>query len=245
MTRALPPGLSRRLRRGASVAAAGVAVLTLAGCSDDDGSVAEGASPEEVLTLAKETLDETTGVQITLEADDLSSDVAAGIRKATGVGVHPPAFEGEFDLSVNGIPATAEVIAVGGTVYARNSLLIPDWTAIDPGQYGAPDPGELMSDDAGFSTLLTDTTEVEERGEVRGGEANDEIYTQYTGTVPGETVANIVPSASGDFAASYTISEDGELREAQLTGVFYKNDGEMTYTIRFSEYGTEQDITAP
>ncbi|WP_244927677.1 LppX_LprAFG lipoprotein [Nocardioides sp. W7] len=230
-----------------TLAAAGAALLALSltACSDDEpASGGDDSSPTEVLTLAKTTLDETSGVAITLEADSLSSSVT-GIRKATGVGVHPPAFEGSFDLSVSGIPATAEVIAVDGKVYAKNSLLLPQWTVIDPAQYGAPDPNQLMGTDAGFSTLLTETTGAERGDQVRGGEDNKEVFTSYTGTVPGDVVANIVPSASGDFEASYTISEDGELREAVLTGVFYEGDGEMTYTMTFSDYGTEQDITAP
>lgn len=230
-----------------TLAATGAALLalSLAACSDDEPAAGgDDSTPTEVLELAKTTLDETSGVEITLEADNLSSSVT-GIRKATGVGVHPPAFEGSFDLSVSGIPATAEVIAVDGKVYAKNSLLLPQWTIIDPAQYGAPDPNTLMGSDAGFSTLLSETTDVERGDQVRGGQDNKEILTSYTGTVPGEVVANIVPEASGDFDASYTISDDGELREAVLTGVFYEGDGEMTYTMTFSDYGTEQDITAP
>jgi lipoprotein LprG len=41
------------------------------------------------------------------------------------------------------------------------------------------------------------------------------------------------------------VSDDGELREAELTGVFYKNSDPMTYTVTFDDYGTEKDITAP
>lgn len=225
--------------------AAVLLLLPLAGCSDDESSPAGGdASPEEVMELAKTTLDETSGVSITLEADNLSSSVT-GIRKATGVGVPPSSFEGSFDLSVSGIPATAEVIAVDGTVYARNSLLIPDWTAIDPGEYGAPDPGALMGPEGGFSSLLTETTDVEQGDQVRGGENNAEVLTSYSGTVPGKVVANIVPSAAGDFDATYSITEDGQLREARLTGVFYEDDDPMTYTMSFDDYGTAKDITAP
>jgi len=239
--------VNRAVTRSLAVTTTALLALALAGCGGDDDEAAPGGSdstPAEALELAKTTLDETTGVQITLEADELSSSVT-GIRRATGVGVHPPAFEGSFDLSVSGIPATADVIAVDGTVYAKNSLLLPQWTAIDPADYGAPDPNLLMGEDAGFSSLLTATTDAEQGDQVRGGEGNREVFTSYTGTVPGDVVANIVPSASGDFDASYTISEDGELREAVLTGVFYEGDGEMTYTMTFSDYGTEQDITAP
>ena len=44
---------------------------------------------------------------------------------------------------------------------------------------------------------------------------------------------------------SYTITDDGELREVELTGVFYEDSESMTYTVTFDDYGTEKDITAP
>ncbi|UUZ58907.1 hypothetical protein [Nocardioides sp. B-3] len=33
--------------------------------------------------------------------------------------------------------------------------------------------------------------------------------------------------------------------KAVLTGVFYKNSDEMTYTVDFADYGTSKDIVAP
>ena len=118
------------------------------------------------------------------------------------------------------------MIAVDGTTYAKNSLLLPDWTPIDPADYGAPDPATLMEPDGGFSGLISAITDVEEGDTVRGGEDNREIFTEYTGTIPSEAVEALIPTASGDFDAVLTISEDGELRRAELTGVFY--DGRRT-----------------
>ena len=155
-----------------------VAALALAGagCSDDEkkpsGGGDDGPTPEEVLALAKTTLDETSGVNISLSTEEVPSGVT-GIKSATGVGAHPAAFEGEFELSVNGLPATAEVIAVDGTTYAKNSLLLPDWTEIDPADYGAPDPATLMEPDGGFSGLIAAITGAEEGDSVRGGEDNE------------------------------------------------------------------------
>ena len=235
-------------RRLSALALVAVLAVTGAGCSDDEkkpgGGGDDGATPEEVLELAKTTLDETSGVQISLKTDEVPSGVT-GIKSATGVGAHPAAFEGEFELSVNGLPATAEVIAVDGTTYAKNSLLLPDWTPIDPADYGAPDPATLMAPDGGFSGLISAITDVEEGDSVRGGEDNREIFTEYTGTIPSEAVEALIPTASGDFDAVLTISEDGELRRADLTGVFYDDAGELTYTLTLDDYGTEAEITAP
>lgn len=216
----------------------------LAGCSEDDKPGEDEATPEEVLAEAKTNLDETSGVSISLSTDELPSGVT-GVKSAEGVGVHPSAFEGSFDLSVNGLPATAEVIAVDGKTYARNSLLLPEWTEINPDTYGAPDPAQLMDPDGGFSGLLAATTAIKEGESVRGGEDNKEIFTEYTGQVPGEAVEALIPTAEGDFDVAYTISEDGELREAVIDGAFYGDSGAVTYTLTLDDYGTEKEITAP
>ena len=55
----------------------------------------------------------------------------------------------------------------------------------------------------------------------------------------------IIPGASGDFDATYTVTDEGELREAVLTGEFYAGEDTMTYTVGFDDYGTQKDITAP
>lgn len=222
-------------------------VLTGAGCSDDakaGGGDGDDASPEEVLQLAKTTLDETSAVRISLETDEVPSGVT-GIKSATGVGAHPAAFEGEFELSVNGLPATAEVIAVDGVTYAKNSLLLPDWTSIDPSDYGAPDPAKLMEADDGFSGLIAAIVDAEAGESVRGGDDNREIFTEYTGTIPSSAVEALIPTAEGDFDATLTVSDEGELRRAELTGVFYANADALTYTLKLDDYGTDAEITAP
>ena len=61
----------------------------------------------------------------------------------------------------------------------------------------------------------------------------------------GSVVENIIPSAEGDFDVTYTVAENGELREAKLTGVFYPDADEMTYTVGIDDYGTEKDISEP
>ena len=236
-----------RVRLVATPLLVGLTVAALSGCSDDskDDGGKDGASPEEALAAAKKSLDDTAGVEISLSTKNLPSGVT-GITSASGTGVHPSAFEGTFKLSVSGLPADAEVIAVDGKTYAKNSLLLPDWTEIDPSQYGAPDPAKLMDPDGGFSGLLASATEVEAGDSVRGGEDNKEILTEYTGTISSDAVEALIPTAEGDFSFTYTISDDDELREAVLKGAFYGADeGDVTYTLTLDDYGTEKEITAP
>jgi lipoprotein LprG len=216
----------------------------LAACSGDSKG-ASGANPQDALAAAKKTLDETSGVNIELSTKDLPGGVT-GITSAEGTGVHPSAFQGTFKLSVNGLPADADVIAVEGKTYAKNSLLLPDWTEIDPADYGAPDPATLMDPDGGFSGLLSAAEDVKEGDSVRGGKDNKEILTEYTGTISSDAVSALIPSAEGDFTFTYTISDNDELRQAVLKGAFYgKDHGDMTYTLTLDDYGTQKDIQAP
>ncbi|MFA6575092.1 MAG: LppX_LprAFG lipoprotein [Nocardioides sp.] len=229
--------------RLAPLALVGALLLSASACSGADADGGSDASPEEVLATAKTKLDDTSGVLITLSTTDLPDDVT-GILAAEGVGTHAPAFEGSIDVSISAGDFQVPVIAVDGIVYAEIPLS-PGMQQVDPAEYGAPDPAQLMSTDQGFSSLLPETTGLEKGDSIRGGEGNKEVLTEYSGTVPGSTVKNIIPGSTGDFEATYTVSDSGELRSAVLTGEFYQGEDTMTYTIEFDDYGTEQDITAP
>ncbi len=234
---------SRRRTRLLLAASAALLAGALGGCGDDQKSVSDERSLDEVMELAKTTLDETSGVSLSLKTTDLPPGVT-GVKEATGVGVHPPAFDGSLIVVLSGTDFNVPVIAVDDKVYAQIPLT-PGWSDVDPAEYGAPDPAQLMSPDAGFSALLPATESLEEGESVRGGEDNREVLTEFTGTVPDDAVRNFLPGAEGDFDATYTITADGELREAVLTGVFYPNTESMTYTIGFEDYGTEKKIAAP
>lgn len=229
---------------GPLAVAALVLSLALTGCTGEkEKSVSEGKDPQEVMEQAKKTLDETSGVRLSLSTKDLPQGVQ-GLTNAEGVGVHPPGFEGTITVEVSGLSVDVDVIATDGKVWIK--YLVPTFQEADPADYGAPDPAELMATSGGLSDLLVNTDDLEKGEEVRGGENNEEILTEYTGTVPASFVETVIPSATGDaFDATYTISNDGELREATLTGEFYPDADELTYSITFDDYGTEKDIQAP
>jgi lipoprotein LprG len=238
--------MSLPLRRtSAALLTAAVALVTAScGGSDEEPAAADEQTPEEVLGAAKSTLDETSGVELSLTTDDLPEGVT-GLTSAIGVATRAPAFDGAIKVILSGTEFEVPVVAVDGKVYAQIPLT-PGYSDVDPAEYGAPDPAALITPDRGFSSLLPVTTDVEEGEGVRGGDDNSEILTTYTGTIPGEAMKKVIPSSSGDsFDASYLVTDDGELREAELTGVFYPSSDEMTYTVTFDDYGTEQEITAP
>lgn len=219
------------------------ALLTLTACSGGGEESDDAPTPREVMADAKATLDETSGVSITLTAEDLPEGVVA-VRRAEGVGTHDPAFDGTLTVVLSGTDFDVPVVAVDGVVWAQIPLT-PGWSDVDPQEYGAPDPAQLMSTDRGLSSLLTATTGLEAGESVRGGEDNREVLTEYTGTVPGDVVGRVIPGASGEFDATYTVTEEGELRTARLTGVFYSDSPPMTYVIDFADYGSSPDITRP
>ena len=231
-------------RVAAAVTAALLTLPTLAACSGDEAEeAAEAQTPEEVLAEAAAQLAETSGVALNLSTDALPEGVS-GITRAVGSVTAAPAFEGSITVVFAGQTVDVPVIAVDDKVYAQLPFT-PGYDTVNPKEYGAPDPSGLVGEN-GFAGLLR-LTESPEAGEsVRGGADNSEILTTYTGTVPGEEMEAIIPSSSGDsFDVEWQVTDDGELRTATLTGVFYPRADEMTYTVEFADYGSEQEITAP
>jgi LppX/LprAFG-like lipoprotein len=217
---------------------------TLAACSGGESKAQEeGRTPEDVLTEAATKLTETSGVDLTLSTVKLPDGVS-GIAKAAGTITNAPAFDGSITVVFAGQTVDVPVIAVDDVVYAQLPFT-PGWNKVNPKEYGAPDPSNLVGQD-GFAGLLEQTESPEAGESVRGGADNTEILTTYSGTVPGTAMKAIIPSSSGDsFDVEWQVADDGELRKATLTGVFYPRAEPMTYTVEFADYGTEKDITAP
>ncbi|QIK76321.1 LppX_LprAFG lipoprotein [Nocardioides piscis] len=207
--------------------------------------MSDDMSPEEVLAAAATTLSETSGVGLTLSTTDLPAGVS-GITKADGVATNQPAFEGTISVIYAGQSVEVPVVAINDVVHAVLPFTSGDYQEIDPGEYGAPDPAQLITAESGFPSLLGVTSELEEGESVRGGSDNTEVLTTYTGTVPGAAMKKVIPSAAGKtFAAEYLVSDDGELRQAVMTGVFYPKSAEMTYTVDLADYGLTKEIAAP
>ncbi|MEZ5095223.1 MAG: LppX_LprAFG lipoprotein [Nocardioides sp.] len=179
-----------------------------------------------------------------LTTDNLPDGIA-GLTDADGIATHAPAFDGTISIIFAGQSVDVPVVSVGGKVFAQIPLTV-GWSDVDPGDYGAPDPAALITPDRGFSSLLAATTGLTKGETVRGGANNDEILTEYSGTVPGQVMHQVIPSSSGaNFSVTYSITDDDQLREATLTGVFYKDSPVMTYTVTLTDYGTTKNIAKP
>lgn len=214
-------------------------IVVLTGCSGGGSSPADDQSPEERLAGAKQNFDAADYIGFTLTAAELPADLE-GLLSAKGTGTHDPAFTGEVKVQTN-VDLTAPLIAVDGDVYAE--LPFVGWSELDPAAYGAPNPAELMNREGGISSLFTATTNLEKGDSERSGE---QILTAISGTLPGEAVQGLFPSAgSADFTVSYTLTDDNDVSGARITGPFYEGFGDQTYTIDLDLDADPVDIQAP
>ncbi|WP_408895797.1 LppX_LprAFG lipoprotein [Nocardioides sp. R1-1] len=232
-------------RVAAGLLTALVTSVGLTACSGDDGGSSQATPWSEAGAKAKELLDGTSGIEVSLSTDD--DPGTDYLSAATGTIIaDPPAFEGTVNGRVSGFEASSiDVVSVDGTLWIEAPVL--GWTdEYQPEELCAPDPARLLDPASGVSSVLTGSTDVEAGESERGGTDNKEIFHTYAGTATGDSIRAILPCAEGDaFEATYRLDDDGYLRTARLTGTFFPDSEPVTYTIDVSEYDVEKDISAP
>lgn len=228
-----------RVRKLLLLAAA--ATLALSGCSvgGSDSSTPE-QTPKDRLAAAKSSFDAAEFIGFTLQTDNLPDGIQ-GLISAEGTGTHDPAFTGKVKVHTSLTDISAPLIAVDGKVYA--DLPFAGWSDLDPADYGAPDPAKLIDPAGGISSLFTATQGATEGDSTRDG---DIVLTTIDGTLPGAAVQGVFPSAgSDDFNVSYTLTEDDDVDKVTVTGPFYGDAGDVTYTIDLDLAASSVDISAP
>lgn len=218
---------------------------------DKEALCGEGRTPEEAMELAKETLDDAAGLELDLYASDLPRE-SDGLVRASGAVVRPASFTGSGVARAGGFEVEAELRAIDDMIWIRSEALGNRWLELAAlKQFGfaipeIPNPAELLSPDAGLSTLLLETEDLGTCEVFRGGEDNKELLSSYDGTLPGAAVREVVPMATGDeFAMEYLLTSDAELREMRITGEFYSGGTDVTYVVNLSDYGHTEEIKAP
>ena len=220
-----------------------VAAMVLAGCTgSSDGGKGDPAKLQERLTTAKKSLDAAETITISLATDKLPSGVT-GLLSAKGTGNHSPAFDGKVKVVTGGTSLDADVIALGGKVYAKTSFS-PVFLTIDPESLKAPDPATLLATDTGVTQILAKTDKLTEGGKSRDG---DDVLTTIKGTLPGNLVKDIIPSAASGktCTVTYRLDDDDTLRDATLKGPFYPKGGNVTYTVKLTTSDTPVTIEPP
>ncbi|MET0999857.1 MAG: LppX_LprAFG lipoprotein [Marmoricola sp.] len=230
-----------RSRALSLIAFALVTPMLLAGCGGGEEK-ADEKSPTEVMETAKKNFDDASSVRIELATDSTPSS-GNGVLGATGDLIPEPAFEGDVKVVLSGLTATVPVTSIGGKVHAKLPLQTK-YTVIDPAEYGAPDPADFADPENGLSSLLTKLQDREKGDEERVGDA---IVTQYTGTLPGDAVKTIIPSAVAEetYETSVGIDDKGFASTVKVTGPFFTGDEDVTYDLKFSDYDAGVKITAP
>lgn len=223
--------------------------LVLTGCSGSsdspDKKEASDGSDSALTTrlaTAKKALDSAETIQISLATKTLPDGIT-GLLSAEGKGNHSPAFEGKVTVITGGSSLGADVIAVDGKVFAKTGFS-PDFLAIDPASLKAPDPAALLSTNKGISQILVETDTLKDGGQSRDGK---DVLTTIKGTLPGDVVSTIIPSAASDqtFTVVYRLDDDDELRDATLTGKFYPEGGNVTYTVQMATSDAPVTVKAP
>jgi len=218
----------------------GTVALGLTGCSEETADPPEDLQSR--LDNAKQSLDEAASIPFTMSTDELPSG-APGLLNADGVGTHDPAFEGEIQVSTIGTSVTADLISVDGMVYAKTGF-VPDYLPVEPSDYGAPDPAAFFDRETGVSSFLTSTADLTSGEETRQGE---EVLTTISGAIPGDKVQSLIPSADGDadFDVEYRLNDDDVLRGADITGPFYPDAEDVTYSLTLEPSDQVVEITPP
>jgi lipoprotein LprG len=207
--------IADRTRRLAVAGALLAFVLPLAGCGGSDKPAAKEDTATDALAKAKKNFDDAASVHLDLATDSqpTSGDAVLG---ANGTLTHQPAFQGEVKVLLSGFNATVPVIAVDGKVWAKLPLT-PKYATIDPSEYSAPNPADFADADKGISGLLLEMQDVRKDGTARDGK---QVLTRYAGTLTGDLVAPIIPSAddAGSYDTVVGLDQDDRIVTLDVTG---------------------------
>lgn len=213
--------------------------LLATGCSGDSG----GPGAQERLDEAQEKVASATAITIDLTSADAPANVD-GVQAATGTGVIEGdliKFAGEIKGRVSGAAATVDLIAIGDDTYMK--LFTPEFEPVDLAMLGVPNPTAFFASDTGIASLMAATSNVSAGGEVREGQ---EVLAEITGTLPGQQVNALLNlgTPDGEFAVTYGLTEDNELRKILLAGEFWEAT-ESSYTLMLTDYNQSIPIDAP
>lgn len=218
-----------------------VGAAGLAACTGD--SEPDAADPAALLDAAQATLDQTSSVHFALSSAELPEGATALVG-GEGDAERPDSFEGELDITLGGIAATVAVVSVDGTLYAQ--LPFSDgFTETDPASIGIADPGTLLGEDGGVTSLLSAASDPVAGEDARIG---DTVVRTVESTLPADAVAGALASAegAGDFDAVFSIDpETTQLLRTVITGEFLVAGTPSTYTVDLSDYDVPVDIDVP
>lgn len=216
--------------------------LVGAGCSGNSTDDSKG-SVQTRLSAAKDAIDQAASIDISVTTDRVPDGVS-GLKSATGVGTHDPAFKGKVSVVSGGAGISADVVAVNGSVWAKLGFS-PTFLRITPADLKAPDPALLVgAPGRGLATILEKTPDAKVVGKSRDGST---VLSKIKGTLSGDVVREFLPTADidGSFAVTYRLTDDDELADAAMTGPFYKGAPNVTYVVKLKPSAKTVTISPP
>ncbi|KQY59445.1 hypothetical protein ASD11_07730 [Aeromicrobium sp. Root495] len=221
-----------------------VAALLLSGCSGGGDKESTSSSDLEArLLTAKKAIDGAASLQVSISTDKVPDGVS-GLKSATGVGTHAPAFKGKVSVVSGGSSISADVIATDGKVWAKLGFS-PAYLTISPKTLNAPDPATLVGTEGdGLAVILANTAGTEQGDRSRDGKA---VLTTITGTIKGSVIQQFLPTAddAGSFTVSYRLDDDDLLRDATIKGPFYEGSPDVTYRVKLAPSDESVSIDPP
>lgn len=219
--------------------ATGAIVMALAACGSS-----QPAPPTAAATLAraKTTLDAAKSAHFTLTSSGATGNGVV-LRGGSGHMRRPDSFSGTIKVDVNGFTLTVDAVSVQGTFYVRDPLT-GTFDRTDPSAYGFADPTGLMNPATGLSTLLTQCHSAKFVSDDR---LNGELLHEVSCSLPGKTVAALLPDAAPDQAVTSTVgvaADTSQLRRVTLNGPFYTASASV-FTLVLDSYGENVRITPP
>lgn len=217
--------------------------LLLTACTggDDEAEAGPGELADR-LSTARTQIDDAESLEMSLATKELPQGTT-GLLSAEGQGNHDPAFEGTVTVVTGGTSLDADVVSVDGELYVKTGFS-PRFMTFDPDSLGAPDPAGLLDPEEGVSRILELTEDLSQDGRSRDGE---DVLTTVAGTLPGDVVSSILPTAdeTGSFSVRYRLTDEDELRDASISGPFYEGADDVTYRLSLVASGDPLEITAP
>lgn len=230
--------LRRRVLQSSATLMVALALTACTGSTDP-----APATPQQAVTTAREKLAAAKFVKISLSTKELPPQ-QNGVSEAVGTGeisATEPKFSGTVQGRVEGVTANLELIGIGDKAWWK--LFTPEFTPADLAAVGSPNPASFFHPQTGLGGLLEQATDLKAGKQSRVGR---DVVTTYTGTVPGKVIKDLLWLGDGasDFAITFGITKDGELRQAVTTGPFFTGTT-STYTLLLTDYGKAVTITAP
>jgi lipoprotein LprG len=219
------------------------AAVLLAGCQgDSEPKKADTSELQKRLSAARALIDDAETINVSLATKSLPDGVT-GLLSASGQGNHSPAFKGKVKVVTGGSTLSADVVSADGTLKAKTSFS-PLYLEIDPASLKAPDPAALLDAENGVTRILDQVKSLKGGDKSRDG---SDVLTTISGTLPGSIVSTIIPSAdeSATFAVKYRLTDKDELRDATLSGPFYPEGGDVTYTVKLTTSDVPVTIKVP